>query len=142
MKNLIILILILSTQKGCGQFPEQSSVSSVTYTAMTRGSSYTCIVKKESIHIDSSVDKENQKRNISLKEWESVSALIDSSTLNDIHKFEAPTKESATDRARIATLVLMVEGKTYESAPFDEGNPPEELRPLIEMILRLAKTVE
>jgi hypothetical protein len=36
-----------------------------------------------------------------------------------------------------ASITIIFEGKTIESAYFDDGNPPEELKKLVEKIIKI-----
>ncbi len=144
MKQLALLFLILTISKSCSQSTEREQVlNSMVYSAMTRGSSYQCNIDKNNISIVvSGTSNQNKSRALQLEEWEELKEALNKITLAEIHNFEAPTEDSAFDGARIAKLLIESDGKFYESAAFDEGVPPEELKSLIDMILALAETVE
>lgn len=144
MKHLILFLLILSNHKGCGQLTEGKQVlNSITYSVMTRGSSYNCSIDEKKIYIEStSTTTERKSRTISTEEWIELNVTVENIALNEIQNFKGPTTERTFDGARIATVVIKINGESYESEIFDEGSPPEELKSLIDIILALAETVE
>ena len=145
MKYVLLYILSFSSLLGSAQqtTEEEEESLSIIYEAMTRGSSFHCAVTKGRISVKSSGKTiMMETRAISKKDWQEVERQLETVPLEHMGNLEAPSAESQTDRARIATLKVKKGGKIYESVPFDEGNPPKELKPLIDKILALAETVE
>jgi len=120
-----------------------SQIKSVTYSAMTRGSSFTCTIDEHKIQLTSDGTEIYEKsKEITKKQWLSILNELEGVALDNLDKLDAPSDESATDRARIASLIVHSTTETYESIPFDEGNPPIVLSPLINNMLALAQTVD
>ncbi|NHF60331.1 hypothetical protein FK220_013335 [Flavobacteriaceae bacterium TP-CH-4] len=144
MKYVLLYILSFSSLLGSAQqTTEEEESLSIIYEAMTRGSSFHCAVTKGRISVKSSGKTITMEtRAIAKKDWQEVEQQLKTVLLEHIGNLEAPSAESQTDRARIATLKVKRGDKIFESAPFDEGNPPKELKPLIDKILALAETVE
>lgn len=144
MKQLTILFLLFSINVDCDQTIEKEQVlRSVTYSAMTRGSSYSCSIDSKSITVESNGElTQNKTVNIKLIDWKNLQKIVNDISLNAIGNFMSTTNNSTHDRVRIATLVIEADGEVYESESFDEGNPPSELKPLIDLMLTLAETVE
>lgn len=141
MKYLVWCFLLFAFNQSCGQsLDDENEINSVTYSASTRGSSYQCTIDKMSIKILS--NEESNERRLSSKEWLAITTEINKISLIDFKNFEKNTNDSALDRSRIAKITILAKGKIYESTSFDEGNPPNELTKLLDIILTLAKTVE
>ncbi len=144
MKHLLIFLLVLATSQECSQLEQDTKViRSVTYNAMTRGSSFKCIINEKKITVISKgSDLKNGEREISKQQWEDLGRVINRIQLENIGKLNAPSKESSIDAALIASVVITIDDKVFESNTFDHGNPPKELKPLTNKILALAETVE
>ncbi len=144
MKYLIVVLFSFFMNNECGQKDQGGTIlKSVTYQAATRGSKYECTVAKDGIRVISSGIKANSSQdNISEKDWGDIKKMIKKLDLSKIVDLEAPSSKSHTDRALIGSLQVVVGDVVYESSTFDDGNPPEELKPLIDKISALAETVE
>ena len=58
--------------------------------------------------------------------------------LDAMRKLVPPSTESHTDRAMIGSLSINKNGKYYKSSTFDHGNPPKEIKELIDALFELA----
>ncbi|MBL4568525.1 MAG: hypothetical protein JKY69_02310, partial [Flavobacteriaceae bacterium] len=50
--------------------------------------------------------------------------------------YNAPTDDRIRDAALHATLTIILGDKTYSSQTFDHGNPPKELKSLIDALFK------
>ncbi|MCK5443702.1 MAG: hypothetical protein KAJ23_17590 [Maribacter sp.] len=144
MKYLTMAFLVLSMNSYCsGQNQDRTTQFSVTYKAATRGANFEYRITNERIAVNSKgLDQKNGERAITTQERNEIIALINKINLSTIGTLIPPSNNSATDRALIASLKVSKDGKMYESSSFDEGNPPKEIKPLIDKIVALAETVE
>jgi hypothetical protein len=144
MKYLTMVFLILSMNPICSEQNQDRTMQfSVTYKAVTRGANFEYIINNERIVVNSmGLDKKNGERAVTLQERNQVMALVNKIELDEIGMLIAPSNNSVTDRALVASLSVFKEGKTYESSSFDEGNPPRALKALIDKIVALVETVE
>ena len=143
--KLIWIVIGMVMMSTCEQRQStfESQIISITYSAMTRGSSFTCKIDEHKIQLVSDGSETYEKsKEITKKQWLSILDELEAVALDNLDKLDAPSDESATDRARIATLVVHSTTETYESISFDEGNPPKVLSPLINNMLALAQTVD
>lgn len=76
---------------------------------------------------------------MSPKEWNQFTQLVNAIQLSDIPNLEAPSHTSAADRKMSATIRIFLKDKVYESAKFDDGNPPKELKALVEKLFSQAE---
>jgi len=135
------LFFLLAFSQSCDQYPTgNTKISSLTYSANTRGSSYQCTIDSMSIKVQS--NEKSNERQITSEDWFAIVAKAKTISLTNLENFKATTDKSSTDRARIAMIKIQANDKIYESTSFDEGNPPNELKELINLMLTMAKTIE
>lgn len=75
-------------------------------------------------------------------EWEILLTETGKIDLEKLETLEAPTKKHQFDGAMGANLTITVDGKAYSTVTFDHGNPPDEIKPLVENIIELSKLEE
>jgi len=106
----------------------------IKYEAFTRGSSIEFSATKDSITF-----KENQGSKIlkmSSIHWKELIELTNEFEVSKIATFIPPSKERASDKALHANLTIVIDGKEYTSQTFDHGNPPKELKNLLDWIFK------
>lgn len=104
------------------------------YKAATRGSSVTLDANSsEILYSDMNVDR---KITLSKKQWNEIKEFVSKIDVNEVQNLTAPSERSHTDRSLVATLSIIIEDKTYESVNFDHGNPPKEIKPLIQYLFQ------
>ena len=109
---------------------------SIEYKAVTRGSQISLLANSEGI-IYKSYDK-NLELKISEDQWNEIKDLVFSIDLDAMKNLIPPSTESHTDRAMIGSLLINKNGQIYESSTFDHGNPPSEIKELIDTLFELA----
>lgn len=113
------------------------------YEATTRGAFIEYRVNNEQLVVNSvGLDKKNIEKALTPKDRNKIMSLVEEIELDHIKNLVPPSMNSTVDRALVARLIVTFNDNNYESAPFDYGNPPKELKPLIDQILALAQTVE
>ncbi|QCX01754.1 hypothetical protein FGM00_17130 [Aggregatimonas sangjinii] len=144
MKILILICtLFLSCNRCSDNMEDVQGIDFVEYSAITRGSSFSCIIDSNQIVVEFQGDEPFLKRRkIMADEWKDICESVHKLNLEDIGQLQSSTALSASDRSRIANLVISVDEMEYESKAFDEGHPPDELRWVIDKIIALAKTVD
>ncbi len=144
LKSLFILLWATLANTGCyAQKQKLEPDFKVIYTAQTRGSNleYT-IDNKSIIAISNGVEGKNGKTVLNSDDKESIVVLIGAIELDNMKNLIPQSQNYTLDRALIANVIIVTNGKEYESSTFDHGNPPSKLIPLIDKILALAETVE
>ncbi len=76
------------------------------------------------------------------KDWEHLLAITKTIAIKSIGQLEAPDNKRHIDAAAIAHLNIISQGQKYHSANFDHGNPPKEIKQLVNTILSLAESIE
>jgi len=109
----------------------------INYEAVTRGSSIILVATSSLItYKDFEIDREIKP---SSKEWETLIQLLNDINLSNIKNLTSPSSNSAVDAALQATLSIAKNSTIYTSQTFDHGNPPKELKPVLEKIFSILK---
>lgn len=138
MKFLLLLLTLIS-YKGCAQ----TDNAVITYNAATRGFYYNVVVNNDNITVKKTRGTEKgMEMKVAEAKWEEISKILEAIEIAEMENLKSDNSKSQVDAAAIATLQVKLEdGKTH-TATFDHGNPPKELKPLVNAILSLAETVE
>jgi hypothetical protein len=112
----------------------------IEYDAQTRGSQSKVIVKNDSLV----VMEEGRKQGVfyyklSDKEWNSIVKEVQKIDKQKVKSYNAPTNNRASDKARTAQFRVIYKDEIHESNLFDEGNPPAELKVLVDKVADLYK---
>jgi len=90
---------------------------------------------------DRSLKKINSKKCLK-KDWEHLLEITKVIAVKRIGELKAPDSKRHTDAAAIAHFKIILQGHEYHAANFDHGNPPEEIKQLVNTILSLAESIE
>lgn len=80
--------------------------------------------------------------NLTGEEWSSILESMKNTDAARMSQLKAPSDSRASDAALHAILSVRKNDTIYKTNSFDHGNPPAEVKPLVEAILRLAENVE
>jgi len=109
----------------------------IVYEASTRG-------KKNELKVTDKVliYKENQevtKVLLTAKARKEIIALLSKIDVLKIETFVPPSEERLSDKAMHATLTIVIDSKAHVSQTFDNGNPPKELKSLLEYLFKIVQ---
>ena len=141
MKILSLLFLTIFLGKGCNAEQKQDIETAVIeYTATTRGFFQKIIVQNQKYGVSKDRNAESPSANleISKADWKKIIDAFQEVDLEGIAALKSPTEKRFYDGAAIANIKITYQGKTYESQPFDHGNPPVEIGKLVNNITVLA----
>lgn len=145
MKVITIFLFVLFLNKGCGRQTEQDLKNIVIeYSACTRGFSQLVVIQKQEIKVNTNrrgVESIISEK-ISNADWAILIATFQKIKLSDIESFKAPSNKRSTDAAAIGQLTIKHLESSYSSQTFDDGNPPKELKQLLEKIAEITNTLE
>ncbi|MBT8260829.1 MAG: META domain-containing protein [Flavobacteriaceae bacterium] len=113
----------------------------ITYNAFSRGFFRTTEFKNNIVVFQNNRNEEPKTYACTKDDLDNIKKLLDNIPLNAIGKLEAPSKAHQYDGAPGATLIINYKGETYSTNTFDHGNPPEELKELINFILSLTESM-
>ena len=140
MKILSTFILMLFMAKGCtnSELKKESENISFEYEAHTRGGYKKVLAKQDTVYTIKSRGSEAIEKKLSKSDWNSLLNLLSKVDAEKIKDLKAPSEKRFYDGAMIAELKVIYKDKTYESANFDHGNPPAEIKDLITKILAIS----
>ncbi|MGQ2983721.1 hypothetical protein [Flavobacterium sp.] len=147
MKKIVVIILVVlltaAMVLGCSSSKSSSKMAgkqiTFEYKAYTRGSNLSYVVTRDSIvHKESMMGEvTTYKDKTDSAEWDDLLAATEKISLEKMEIFEVPSKKHQFDGALAATLKVIVDGKEYQTATFDHGNPPAEIKDLVNDITGL-----
>jgi len=114
----------------------QSNLTNVLieYSAVTRGTTIDINITSKGITY-----KNNETTNVislAAKQIKEFEELLENINLENLQTFIAPTSNSHSDRALQAALKITKNENIYTSQVFDHGNPPKELKALLDWIFK------
>ncbi|MBQ4820006.1 DUF4377 domain-containing protein [Aquimarina sp. MMG016] len=121
----------------------QNEPKSIVYNAFSRGYFITAEINKSAIKKfkDRNLQDFDSKK-CNKKDWDNILSHIKKIDIKNISELKAPSEKRTFDGAAHAQLKIIVGDQTYTSSSFDHGNPPEEIKALVNTILSLAESIE
>lgn len=144
MKKIALLLVTIILATGCGakktSAPEKpAGVVSFEYEALTRGNYKKVIVTQDSIiTIKDHEMKDVVKNSTSTAEWNTLMEALNKVNLEGMKEIVPPSKKHQFDGALAAHLKVIKDDETYRSATFDHGNPPAELKTIVDKIVAIS----
>jgi hypothetical protein len=113
----------------------------IEFNSLTRGFQKNVIVTPDSVveSVDGRQQSQNKlrKRKNDTAGWQALLKSLTEVDLQKISKLEPPSRRSAFDGARQSTLKIVDSHGNSYSHTFDDENPNDALKPLMDEILRL-----
>jgi hypothetical protein len=143
--SLIALTVVVST--GCSSAQQSSALKKAgntvtfTYTAVTRGSNNKIVVKEGSIETTQSrLGEKPVVETLSDADWKAVKEAYSKVTVKneELETIVPPSVKHQYDGAMIANLKISTSGKEFHTSSFDHGNPPAEVKYLVNKIIALS----
>ncbi len=110
----------------------------IEYTALSRGYYRTIIVKDEAVVVTTQRKGEPTTTKLPQDDLKAIADMVKDIDLEGIPDLKAPTEARFYDGAPIANLKITKNGEVYESQAFDHGQPPAQLKKLVEKLLSYA----
>jgi len=140
--TFLAFVLIMFSANDCSN-AEPASVESFSYETFTRGSTTMYMVTPNQIEIKSTgVNAGENIVDITEAEWDVLLETASKIDVSKMSQLKAPTDSRTSDAALHAILSVRKNDTIYKTNSFDHGNPPLEVKPLVQAILRLAENVE
>lgn len=135
----IFLVLLLHAFIIEGQ--DTSDVANVRFKTFTRGASKTITINRDSISISSSgrAGEQPVRCKIKKEDWNLLTKQLNEVNVNDIPSLSSPTNKRAVDGAWHSEIVVGTTGKKAFSHSFDNEEPNEKLKSLMQVIAVLEK---
>ncbi|WP_142784294.1 hypothetical protein [Changchengzhania lutea] len=142
MKFLIALLSIVILDNGCSKSKINQDTLTIEYTAQARGPYQHIKINKKTIAVISTRGGETKIKPCLEKDWNRLISILKTVDIQNIPNLEAPSEKRFYDGAAIARLKITHDKETFETEPFDHGNPPEAIAPLVKEILLLSENIE
>jgi len=140
--SFLAFIILLFSANDCSNH-ENQNINSISYETFTRGSSTVYKISNSILKITSTgVNKAESSKQLCSEEWTMLVQKLEEVEVSKINQLKTPTDKRASDAALHAILSIRKNDTIYKTNSFDHGNPPKEVKPLVEAILRLAENVE
>jgi len=142
--SLIVLTVVVATSCTTAKqsaLKEADNNVVFTYTALTRGSNNKVVVKQGSIETTQSrLEGQPITEKLSDTDWKAVKEAYGKITVKDeeLATIVPPSKKHQFDGALIANLEVTHGDKIYSTSSFDHGNPPAEVKALVDKIIALS----
>jgi len=142
MKLFTMIFLSVFLGKSCSsQTKNDLKTAFVEYTANTRGFYQKISIQNQMVTVSN--DRRSSEKPvttaISDADWKELVGYFESIQLDSLATLKAPTEKRFYDGAAIANLKIVYKDKTYETAAFDHGFPPEAIKKLVDKINSFAK---
>lgn len=142
MKVFTMIFLSLFLGKSCAsQSTKELKDAVLEYTANTRGFYQKIAIQNQMVTVskDRSGNDNPVATKISNKDWEELLTYFETLNLDSLSTYKGPSEKRFHDGAAIANLKVVYKNKTYESTSFDHGNPPLEIKKIVDKINTFAK---
>lgn len=138
-KSVIIFLVLIVGQLVFSQ--EKINEFAFEYEAISRGFYQKIKVNKGTLFFseDRTVKKSSPLK-LNDKQWKKILKLVDEIKLKNLSTLKAPSEKRKFDGAAHAKLKVLYKDDLYESSSFDHGNPPIEIKDLVEYIIKLSKS--
>lgn len=148
-KLLTLLVLTLITATGCKSQATSADAKKLAesdvkyeYRAYTRGSEISISMDKKSVHAgrgNGIGDLDGPIVTMTPEKWSALLEETAKINLDKLETLEVPSKKHQFDGALAANLKITVDGKEYQTVTFDHGNPPAEIKALVEKIIAISE---
>ncbi len=142
MKLFAMLFLSVFLGKSCSsQTKNDLKTAVLEYTANTRGFYQNIVIQNQMITVrnDRNASEKSVATRITDADWKELVIYFETVKLDSLATLKAPTEKRTYDGAAIANLKIVYQGKTYGTASFDHGFPPEAIKNLVDKINSFAK---
>jgi len=131
--GLVLMTFFIATN-GC----EDMKDTVIEYNAMSRGYYRTVVVKDQAVTVTTQRKGEPITTKLSQEDLKVIADMVNDIDLEGVPDLKAPTEARFYDGAPIANLKITKDGEVYESQSFDHGQPPAQLKKLVEKLLSYA----
>ncbi|MGV3461716.1 MAG: hypothetical protein ACO1N9_14805 [Flavobacterium sp.] len=137
---MVIAAVGCSASKNVEKGSADTSITKMEYKAYTRGSNKEVTVTRDKVEVKEIRLGKNIEATYPLSKdnWNKLLALAQKIKLDKMEALEAPSKKHQFDGAMAANLTVTANGITYQSVTFDDGNPPSEIKALVDEIIGIS----
>lgn len=108
------------------------------YSASTRGFYLKVVLSNQMVNVSKERNSNTDYfSRISTNEWTALEENLSNLNLDILPALNAPSERRFSDGAAIAIFKITYDGKIYETTEFDHGNPPQDIKNLVENMISL-----
>ena len=142
MKKLVIIFLVLIVGQSMVS-QEKINEFAFEYEAVTRGFYQKIKVNKETlVFSEDRIEKKSSTVKLNNKQWKKMLELVNEIKLKNLSSLKAPSEKRKFDGAAHSKLKVLYKDDLYQSSSFDHGNPPIEIKGLVEYIIKLSQSAK
>lgn len=137
--TIYVFVLVLFTI-GCASIAKKTNeVIRIEFSSLTRGHSRSIIFTKDSVISSAEGRNASPKNGMRIKpeEWQRLTGSLKNLSVNEIADLPSPTMKRAYDGAMHSTLMITTSDNKTFSHSFDDEDPHEKLKPLMQAIIEL-----
>jgi hypothetical protein len=138
MKLLLTIFLSVFLAKGCSEYKDLEKVK-IVYDANSRGYHKTITIENKTFFVTNSRDEKAHEVKLTDAEWKSIADLFNKVDLTTYNKLEGPTQERYYDGKPPANLTITKDDVVYATLGFDHTIPPNQIKDLVDTILKLSE---
>lgn len=140
MKIFAMIFLTLFLAKGCdAELKKEMKEANIEYQATSRGFYLNINIQDEKLFMTRQRDGETKEYKLKNQDWKDLANLYKKIDIKKLSTYKDPTQKRFYDGAAIANLIVVYEGKTYQTIGFDHGNPPVEIEEFVNKIVSLSE---
>lgn len=132
--KIFYTIILIFTINSC---ISQNNEVIITYKAFSRGSSIKIETDLDSISYHN--NNEYKKLEINYPHQKEIKKILSQINIIELGTLKPPSTKSYSDAALQASIKIVTNKKTFVSQTFDHGNPPEELKAIIEKLFKIVQ---
>lgn len=136
MKIVTLILATVFLAKSCdAQMNEEMENTTIEYQAMSRGMYLNINVHSDDISITKARKGEAKTSKLAKADFKEIANLLRDIKVETLPDLKAPTDKRMYDGAAHATLKIINDGQVYETSSFDHGEPPAEIKKLIDKLM-------
>ncbi len=140
-KSVMIFLVLIVGQLVFSQ--ERINEFAFEYEAVTRGFYQKIKVNKETlVFSEDRIEKKSSTVKLNNKQWKKMLELVNEIKLKNLSSLKAPSEKRKFDGAAHSKLKVLYKDDLYQSSSFDHGNPPIEIKGLVEYIIKLSQSAK
>lgn len=128
-------VLLTAIPKDISQNKKQVKYALVSYKAASRGFFLDITVKGDSLSIITTNRGEPKISKLTSAQVQEIYDVVSTIDFSSLSKIEPPSKKHQFDGASPASFHIEANGEYYQTQAFDHGNPPKELKSIIDTLL-------
>lgn len=141
MRTKIVFQVVVFASIALAARCQDDQVTRVEFTSLSRGYLKQVLISRDSlVEVVNSSEAGNKaiRRKLSDGEWQELTKVMDAISVAEIAGLPSPTFKRSFDGARHSTIVIFVRDGKSPAHSFDDEDPNEKLRPLMDVIKRIS----